>query len=645
MCSSASSYGGVVITGPPRRSASSVSTNRPSSAGANARHDARRQRPLVMQIGHCGRRLLDEGDRALARKARVQHDQHVALAPRQNLGQMPRPQRIGRSRGLRRCRIERRVVPARVHDAVAADVDQQRVIDGGDAVSQRLDHRTARLARQRADRHAVVAEEPRQLSRPVLQVRQPVPDEARVLRDHEHSGKRHDAAHILSNVTGRTPVEDLLVIVPGILGSRLRHRTRGLVWGGARTVPTLLRPGSALALNGDGLTADPDMVADGLIELPLQIPGLSKITAYTALIRALHERFELDAGNLIVFAYDWRLACAANARLLAERIAPALAERRRLRADARIVFVAHSMGGLVTAHYTDVLGGAADTRRVITIGTPFRGAAMALGAISRATVRTARAVPRADPTARAHAAVRLRAAPAVSRRGRRRRPPRIVRMRSARRRAAARAVLLSRRLPRGDRARAARAIQAPRDRRVAPAHGPDRHRRRWPGGAPRSLAGARDERGDGTVPRQSVAPSGWEDDADAVPFCQAHAALPGTDDVTRALHHVLTARPRAEQGPQRAKLALDAPDVAAAGRRLTVGVEVRRGRRRRALARHARATRRPPRAAASGAHVRGRGRCGALRRPRARRLSHTRRRRDAAPVRHAGVGSMTIVEP
>jgi hypothetical protein len=45
----------------------------------------------------------------------------------------------------------------------------------------------------------------------------------------------------------------------------------------------------------------------------------------------------------------------------------------------------------------------------------------------------------------------------------------------------------------------------------------------------------------------------------------------------RVLQQVLTARPRAEQGPQRAKLALHVPDLAQTGEPLEVSVEVAEG--------------------------------------------------------------------
>jgi pimeloyl-ACP methyl ester carboxylesterase len=46
--------------------------------------------------------------------------------------------------------------------------------------------------------------------------------------------------------------------------------------------------------------------------------------------------------------------------------------------DARLVFVCHSMGGLVARWYIEHCGGAEVTRKLVTLGTPYRGAVKAL---------------------------------------------------------------------------------------------------------------------------------------------------------------------------------------------------------------------------------------------------------------------------
>ena len=82
-----------------------------------------------------------------------------------------------------------------------------------------------------------------------------------------------------------------------------------------------------------------------------------------------------------MFAYDWRLSNRWTAELLKERVESALTRWRESapeRSDAKVVFVCHSMGGLVARWYLDVLGGAEIARALVTLGTPHRGALKAL---------------------------------------------------------------------------------------------------------------------------------------------------------------------------------------------------------------------------------------------------------------------------
>ncbi|WP_394620618.1 hypothetical protein JNUCC0626_16375 [Lentzea sp. JNUCC 0626] len=113
------------------------------------------------------------------------------------------------------------------------------------------------------------------------------------------------------------------------------------------------------------------------------IPGVwTPIRGYTELRKRLRALgFKEELGNLLPIAYDWRLSNRYNARRVATIVEPAL-ERWRAASpdnrDARLVFVAHSMGGLVARWYVERCGGAEVTRKLVTLGTPYRGSAKAL---------------------------------------------------------------------------------------------------------------------------------------------------------------------------------------------------------------------------------------------------------------------------
>jgi pimeloyl-ACP methyl ester carboxylesterase len=121
------------------------------------------------------------------------------------------------------------------------------------------------------------------------------------------------------------------------------------------------------------------------------LPGLwSANIGYSRLLDWLTQRFTLvprdpkdpaKPANLLPFAYDWRLSNRYNARRLRAVVEPALERWRALaeaNREARLIFICHSMGGLVARWYVEREGGAALTRKLITIGTPHRGAVAAL---------------------------------------------------------------------------------------------------------------------------------------------------------------------------------------------------------------------------------------------------------------------------
>jgi hypothetical protein len=193
------------------------------------------------------------------------------------------------------------------------------------------------------------------------------------------------------------PFHDLVVVLPGILGSTLEKNER-LIWApsaGAviRAIRTFGRSITDLSLP-DGIGdehPDDGVVARGLMPDLHVLPGIwSANVGYDVLLAWLVARLGLtdtsSAGpdrppNLIAVPYDWRLSNRFNGRMLKDRVEPAL-ERWRSQggpyAEAKLVFVCHSMGGLVASWYIRREGGAEVTRKLITLGTPFRGALNAL---------------------------------------------------------------------------------------------------------------------------------------------------------------------------------------------------------------------------------------------------------------------------
>ena len=169
-------------------------------------------------------------------------------------------------------------------------------------------------------------------------------------------------------------MDDVVVVVPGLLGSVLVEGST-TVWGARGALRHL--PGMADRLHPSRPLEPVSLIGDWAA-----LPGFWKVDGYGLLLDFLRARFEVDDSNLVAFAYDWRQSNELSALRLAQVAGEAL-ERRRAggHPDAKLVLVCHSMGGLVARWFLDVLGGADETRRLITIGTPYRGAVKALGAL------------------------------------------------------------------------------------------------------------------------------------------------------------------------------------------------------------------------------------------------------------------------
>ena len=184
--------------------------------------------------------------------------------------------------------------------------------------------------------------------------------------------------------------KNLVILLPGISGSVLSKDGKE-VWGTSTEAiwRVVTSGGDAirdLAIKG---IDDPfaDDLGDGVTATRLVqdlhiIPGLWKIDGYTALVSRLKSSLDLQPGrNLFEFPYDWRRDNRVAARKLARSAKDWLDRWRQSSgaADAKLVLVGHSMGGLVSQYFLEVMGGWKDTRALVTFGTPYRGSLSALG--------------------------------------------------------------------------------------------------------------------------------------------------------------------------------------------------------------------------------------------------------------------------
>lgn len=205
-------------------------------------------------------------------------------------------------------------------------------------------------------------------------------------------------------------MQDLLILIPGIMGSVLTRDGKAL-WepglGMAKNLLSSRRWVESLAVSdaddpGDTAWLD-GVIPTGLAQSHTIVPGLLGIDGYTQLHNALIETFpNLVEGdplrparrvdgrpsstsavpNYYQFAYDWRRDIRANSlRLhnLVDEALPALRDQRS--PQARVIIVAHSMGGLVARYYmyginpqtAEPFEGWRYVRELFTMGTPYRG--------------------------------------------------------------------------------------------------------------------------------------------------------------------------------------------------------------------------------------------------------------------------------
>jgi len=191
----------------------------------------------------------------------------------------------------------------------------------------------------------------------------------------------------------KAPMKDIIIILPGILGSVLQKDGKDL-WNvsGQAIFQVLTNLGKVvhdLKLSQDDPEAESlgdGIRATSLIQDTHLIPGLWKIDGYTQTARLITDNFNVTLGdiyndpddkaaNFYQFPYDWRRDNRANAHILKKLIDKRLKcwRQKSGASDAKVILLAHSMGGLVSRYYLEVLGGWQDSRALFTFGTPYRG--------------------------------------------------------------------------------------------------------------------------------------------------------------------------------------------------------------------------------------------------------------------------------
>lgn len=199
-------------------------------------------------------------------------------------------------------------------------------------------------------------------------------------------------------MANKAPMKDLVIILPGILGSVLQKDGKDLwavsgqaVWQVFNNSEQTLRNLKLAQDDPEAESLGDGVRATALIQDAHLIPGFWKIDGYTKTASLITDNFDVTPGdiyndpddkaaNFYQFPYDWRRDNRANARILKKLIDKRLKcwREKSGASDAKVILMAHSMGGLVSRYYLEVLEGWQDSRALFTFGTPYRGSLKAV---------------------------------------------------------------------------------------------------------------------------------------------------------------------------------------------------------------------------------------------------------------------------
>ncbi|WP_157791167.1 esterase/lipase family protein [Bradyrhizobium japonicum] len=182
---------------------------------------------------------------------------------------------------------------------------------------------------------------------------------------------------LISCQVAEAQVKRPLIFIPGILGSRLCEVEPGgksgeVIWGDLGSLSDF----GILELKLDG--SEKPLKPCGLIQTIVSLGPLWQADVYTSLLRHL-KAIGYDNDQLFIFDYDWRRSNVETADALARFIA----DQPRLNGQD-VDILAHSMGGIVAKLFVIRHPDEAQkVKRLITMGTPFQGAARVLEVLAK----------------------------------------------------------------------------------------------------------------------------------------------------------------------------------------------------------------------------------------------------------------------
>lgn len=199
-------------------------------------------------------------------------------------------------------------------------------------------------------------------------LRNEVPD-----RDMETFFGQHAAAvrlYASADPASRKKGDSIIILLPGLTGSVLEDVE-------GRSEVLWLNPVAFLKGHLNHLDMSEDGQKDATSGVRIEAPSPIWIVYAKMLLRLQHEY------EVYTFPYDWRRAPDTHARRLSQFIDQKLAASDK----KKVTLVGHSMGGLVALDYLsgEKTSSHADqfVERVITLGTPFRGAMDAVVNLAR----------------------------------------------------------------------------------------------------------------------------------------------------------------------------------------------------------------------------------------------------------------------